>query len=631
MPIIKFVDKIKLFILSVKNKINNIVDKIIGNISIKRSNNILQDSLDKKLVFNLSRSHFPTLKQLRKLPQFLSIKEKTTIKFLSLVICICLILLSINFYLNHIQIVPAVAGTYTEALVGSPQYINPLFCQANNVDADLAKLIYSGLLKYNDKTQKLEPDLCKKYEISKDQKVYTFYLRDNLLWQDNEPFTADDVIFTVELSKYKKIKSILGNSFEGVKIEKVDDKTVKFILEKPYAPFISILTFGILPKHIWEDVTSTNINLVKYNLEPIGSGPYKVESITKDSEGNIRSYLLTINDKYYSKKPFIKNISFIFFPSYVEAVEALKTRNVQGLSFVPIKMEKELENKEHLNNFSLPIQQYTALFLNQDKNDFLKNKEIREALSLAINKEKIVNSLLKNKANIVNSPILNAKWIDEKNKKHTFNPNKSKSLIESLKFTKKEDEKFYHKKITIDGKKQDKQLTVIITSANSELNDKITKMIKKYWEDIGVETKVELLENSEIKNRIEEKNYEILLYGEMTGFDPDPYQYWHSSQIKKGGLNLSNFSNQKVDKLLEEALATDDFKIRREKYNEFQKILNKETPAIFLYQPIYSYMIDNSIKGVKISNIVALSDRFSNISDWYIKTKKKFTFNSFSF
>ncbi|MEA2088992.1 MAG: ABC transporter substrate-binding protein [Patescibacteria group bacterium] len=617
-------DKIKLFIISTKNKINNIIDKIIGKIFTKRSDNILQDSLDKKLVLNLSKSHFPTLKQLRKLPHFLSNKERIIIKSLSVVICICAILLSINFYLNHIQVIPTVAGTYTEAIVGSPQYINPLFCQANNTDADLVKLIFSGLLKYDGETQKLKPDLCEKYEISEDQKTYIFYLRENLLWQDNEPLTADDVIFTVELSKYQKVKSLLGISFKGVKTEKINDRTLKFILEEPYAPFISVLTFGILPKHIWEEVSLTNINLAKYNLKPIGSGPYKADSFIKDEEGNIKSYLLTINDKYYSKKPLIKNLSLVFFSSYIEAVEALKTRSVQGLSFIPTEMEEELKNKEHLNNFSFPIQQYTALFLNQNKNDLLKNKEIRKALSLAVNQEKIIDDLLKNKANIVDGPILKTKWIDKENQKHIFNPEESKKLIESLKFIKNEDDKFYHKEITIDGEKEDKELTVIIVSANSKRNIEITEIIKKYWENIGVKTEIELLENPEIKNRIEEKNYEILLYGEMTGFDPDPYQFWHSSQNKKGGLNLSSFSNKKVDKLLEEALATNDVKIRKEKYNEFQKILNDETPAIFLYQPIYSYMIDNNIKGVKISNVIIPSDRFSNISDWYIKTKKQF-------
>ncbi|MCD4705832.1 hypothetical protein K8R61_02000, partial [bacterium] len=164
--------KIKLLVISTKNKINNIIDKIIGKIFKKRSDNILQDSLDQKLVLNLSKSRLPTLKQLRKLPQFLSTKEKTIIKSLSVIICICAILLSVNFYLNHIQVIPTVAGTYTEAIVGSPQYINPLFCQANNADADLVKLIFSGLLKYDGETQELKPDLCEKYEISEDQKTY---------------------------------------------------------------------------------------------------------------------------------------------------------------------------------------------------------------------------------------------------------------------------------------------------------------------------------------------------------------------------------------------------------------------------------------------------------------------------
>ena len=135
---------------------------------------------------------------------------------------------------------------------------------------------------------------------------------------------------------------------------------------------------------------------------------------------------------------------------------------------------------------------------------------------------------------------------------------------------------------------------------------------------VGVKSK------AEIKKVIEEKSYEVLLYGEIIGFDPDPYPFWHSSQNKVSGLNLSGFNNEEADKLLEEARVTTDKIIREEKYKKFQEILTKEKPAIFLYQPLYSYTVDKNIKGVKIDKVVSPADRFSNVEDWYVKTKKQF-------
>ncbi len=623
----KFVDKVKLFIASAKNKTKKITDKVWWIITPKkRVKKFLQNSLDEKLVFSLSKSRFPSAKQLQQLPHFLSDREKMIIKTLTAVIFICIIFLGTNFYLSHIKIVPAMTGEYIEGVVGYPQYINPLFAQLNDTDYDLVKLIFSGLLKYDDESNELKPDLCTKYEISDDQKEYTFYLRDNLLWQDEEPLTADDIIFTVELAKLKDVKSPLGKSFNGVTVEKVNDKTIKFILPEPYAPFLSALTFGILPKHIWEDVNLANINLATYNLQPIGSGPYEVKSRIIDKSGNIKSYILTVNNSYYLKKPYIKDLTIDFFSSYNEAVDALKTKSIQGLSFIPTEFSKELAIKEHLNNYPVVIPQYTAIFFNQEKNELLSDKRIRMALSLAIDKNDLINKLMEGKAKTINGPIITKGWNQEiEEKKQEFNPEKSRELIKKMGFKKENDDQFYNKEIKIDNKKEKQDLTITITSVNSLKNAKLAEMIKNYWGNIGVKTEIKLLDPAEIKKSIEEKNYEALVYGEVIGFDPDPYPFWHSSQIKDTGLNLSCFKNKEADKLIEEARMTIDKNIRKEKYKEFQKILDKEFPAIFLYQPIYDYKIDKNIKGVKISNIIIPGDRFSNITKWYIKTKKEFS------
>ena len=616
-------DKIKLLIISVKNRINNVWDKLSGKFSFKKKNSILQGTLDKKLVFNLSKSYIPSPKQLKKIPQFLSVKEKRIIQTLVTVIFLCFCFWGVNFYFTHIKIVPKIAGNYTEGVVGSPQYINPLFSLDNDVDSDLVKLIFSGLLKYNSETKELDPDLCKSYEISEDQKTYTFYLRDNLFWHDGESLTVDDIIFTIELAKLEKVKSQIGEIFRGVIIEKINDSTIKFTLNEPFAPFLSMIDFGILPKHIWEDVNLNNINLAEYNLKPIGSGPYKIKTRTIDTAGNIKSYVLTINDKYYKNTPFVETLTFNFYSGYNEAVEALKTRSIEGLSFIPLAMEEELAEREHLQYFPLVMPQYMGIFFNQEKQEFLKDKNIREALTIAIPKQELVNNVLNSKANIIEGPIIKENWIINSTSTE-FNINKSKELIEKSKFEKGEDDEFYKKEVTVDDEKQEKELSISITAVNSLKNSKILEQIKEYWKQIGVKTEINLVEVSEIKNHIEERNYEALLYGEITGLDPDPYPFWHSLQNQKLGLNLAGFSNKEVDELLEEARATNDEEIRKEKYQKFQEIIQEEKPAIFLYQPIYNYTIDKNIKGVKISTIINPSDRFANINKWYIKTKKEF-------
>lgn len=620
-------DKIKLFILSTKNKIIKTLS-IFGRFKRPRNKvkSFFNDPLNEKLVFSLSKTKLPTVNQLKQLPNFLSSKEVVVIKTMISIFFISIVVLGTNFYLNHIKIVPAHTGEYIEGVVGSPQYINPLFSQVNDVDSDLVKLIFSSLLRYDNETGELTPDLCEKYEISDDQKEYTFYLRDNIMWQDGEPLTIDDIIFTFELAKFKDVKSPLGASFNGVNIERIDDKTIKFTLTDPYAPFLSVLTFGILPKHIWEDVNLSNINLARYNVEPIGSGPYEVKSMITDKEGNIKSYLLTTNNNYYFKKPHIKDLTIVFFSGYNEAVDALKTKSIQGLSFIPQEFNESLSIKEHLTSHALPLPQYTAIFFNQEKNEVLKSKKLRKALLLAIDKNEIVDILMSGVARKVDSPFVNDEWIASEDTDQTiFDPTESMVLIEKLGYRKNEEDQFYNKEVKVDGKKERKDLTISITSVNSVKNAGLTEVIKNYWESVGVKTEIILLDQSEIKMAIENKDYETIVYGEMLGLDPDPYPFWHSSQIKNSGLNLANFNNKKADKLLEDARITTDKDVRVKKYTEFKKILDEEIPAIFLYQPIYDYKIDKNIKGVTISNIITPADRFSNIGNWYLKTKKEFS------
>ncbi|MEA2065246.1 MAG: peptide ABC transporter substrate-binding protein [Patescibacteria group bacterium] len=619
-----------MFVVKIKNFFQKLLNKTIGKFRGKKQKIQNDSDLDQKLVSRLNKTKIPNLMQLRQLSQFLSIKEKKIIKILSLIIFLCLIFQASYFYLTHIKIVPASAGDYTEGVIGSPQYINPIFSSVNDVDADLAQLIFSGLLKYDNITGELKPDLCKRYEISEDLKSYTFFLRDNLLWQDGEPLTVDDIVFTVELIKHPEIeKSPLRVSFIGVDVEKIDDKTVKFILHEPYAPFLSILTFGILPKHIWEEVNLYNLNLAEYNLEPVGSGPYKVKTRVIDRNGNIKSYVLTVNDEYYSDKPFIKNLTLIFFSDYNEAANALKTKSIQGLSFPPINIEEELSLKGSLNLYPLILPKYTAIFFNQNQNQFLEDKNIREALDLAIDKNKIAQVLMRGMAKPINGPILfNYKDYYQEISEIEFNIEKSKELIEKAKFKKEENSEFYKKKINVDGEVEEQELLISLTLIDSPQNIELAGMIKDFWKEIGVNTEINLLEISEIKKVRDERNYQAMLYSEILGFDPDPYPFWHSSQVSFPGLNLSGFNNKEADKLLEDARIIIDKDIRIEKYKKFQELLNEEKTAIFLFQPIYDYVIDKNIKNVKISNIVVPSDRFSNINEWYIKTERQFSWKN---
>lgn len=643
------------------------------NFSDSPSENLSQQkSLDQKLVHSLNTKKIPTLKQLKHIPQVLDKKQKKIISGLLLLVMLSLFFMAGNFYFKNFLPSPTPGGEYVEGLIGAPQYINPVLSQTNDVDSDISRLIFSGLLKYDANLQ-LVPDLTESWEASEDQKEYTFVIRQDVVWHDGEPLDIDDLIFTYESIKDSDFKSPLLISFRGVEIEKVDSRTIKFILPDSFPSFLEVLTVGILPEHIWAEIPPINANLTEYNIKPIGTGAWKFKSLTKDKLGNVKSYILEPNENYYGPKPFIQKLTFKFYPDFETAVAALKNNSIEGISFLPKELREELSGEKRLKYYSYYLPQYTAMFFNQKQNKILKDKNVRKALALSIDKSKILTEALQLEGEIIDGPILpvNVKISDDK--KLSFDPNQANAILDTAKWEKitpqqyldflnkqaeeeekstEQDEENTDKDSTeteelpateaIDApeevepkttqeffrKKEDTILELTLTTVNQLENIKESELIAEMWQAIGVKVNLQIIEGNKISREvIKPRNYDILLFGIIVGSNPDPYAFWHSSQVADPGLNLSQFANREVDKLLETARVEVDPEKQRSSYQRFADILAAELPAIFLHNPTYSYALDKKIKGSNVDRIIVPSDRFNNIEDWYIKTKRQYQNN----
>ncbi|MFH1030302.1 MAG: ABC transporter substrate-binding protein [bacterium] len=656
-------------------------DKIKKKFSIggKKYNSLKRNQ---KLILNLRRKKKPDLVQLKHISKILSLQEKRIIFSLSLIVFFCLGAIIFLFIKRHIITVPANTGEYIEGVVGFPRLINPLYAQTNDVDSDLEALLFSGLMKY-DKDLKLVPDLASEYKISEDQKTYTFVLRDDIFFHNGNKLTADDIIFTVEAIKDPLYKSSLYLTFKSIKISKIDERTIEFFLQEPYSPFLNLLTFGILPENIWAEVPVQNAALAEYNIKPIGTGPYKINSFSKDKIGNLKNYTLERFDGYYGQHPYIKLITFKFYPDFNSVFFALKGKEIQSASFLPKNIREELTENKNILIRPLNLPQYTSIFFNQDHNEILKDKRMRLALTQGINKKALLEENLNNEGIIIDGPILpDFIGYNPDLKKYEYNPQEANKLLDeagwekinSDDFIKSEKERLEKelngkneeiKKLGEEGEEEEKEntktsiekmeqeindinhkleslakygmqtflrkksgklLELALTTVNSGDSVRVAESIKDYWEDIGLFTDLRIEEPQDIeKNVIKTREYDCLLYGEIIGADPDPYPFWHSSQNKYPGLNLAIFSNEEVDKLLEEARTTNDEQKRKDKYVHFQNILVQELPAIFLYSPTYSYILSSKVEGFSISKIYLPCDRFTNIEDWYVEKKQTWT------
>ena len=614
--------------------------------------------MDQNFVFDIIRQkRLPSLKQLKYIGKFYNEKEVLITKIALLTALLSSISLGAILYKQYISLQPEAGGEYVEAVIGAPTYVNPLFAQTNDIDQDLSRLIFSSLIKL-DKNGQLIGDLAQKWEIDEQQTTYTFTIKPNVLWHDKQPLTADDVVFTVQSIQEKNFKSPLYITFRNVQIRKINDRTVSFTLAEPFAPFLSVLTFGILPEHLWQEINPQHAILAELNLKPIGSGPFQFSSLLKDKKGNIRQYSLERFKDYYGSGPFIKKITLKFFSGFEQAQSAVISGNADGIGFLPQykeDAESQILEQKSSNLYKFSIPQYTALFFNQASNLSLADKSVRQALALATSKFQIIDSSFQGVAQVVDTPIL-AGMIGYTENLQTilYDTAKAEKILDDAAYKRvyaadelpdNQDNEQSQEQITriitsgsknlglgkeeeiYTREKQDKQLEITLTTIQKDEMIRTAEIIRELWQDIGIKVNLQIVEIGKIqKEVIKPRAYEVLLFGQILGKDPDPYPFWHSSQANDPGLNLAMYENKEVDRLLEDARQTPNKEEREEKYIEFQQKIIDDIPAIFLYSLQYTYLVPDKIKGIDRERITHTSDRFSTIENWYIKTKKRIQF-----
>ncbi len=342
--------------------------------------------------------------------------------------------------------IPSRGGTYREGIIGQPAFINPLYSVLNDPDRDLVSLIFSGLMKYNQNGD-IVPDLAQSYKISDNGKVYEFTLKDNLFWQDGQPLTADDVVFTIKTIQNPACQSPLRASWFNIRVEKVSDQKVRFVLGQAYPNFLETATTKIIPQHIWEKTPAKSLALATASpYLTIGSGPFQFENI-QNNHGQVESLQLKANPYYYFRHhPYLSHVTFYFFPNQEELAKAAQLGKIDGLMLSPATT---FQNKSKFKLYKLEVPQYFAVFFNPDQSNLLAQTSIRKALSYGINKKEIVNTIFHGEAIPVESPLLPKFYHDvsSPNNAYAYNPSQAEEIFNNLSFIKVKDSPFRAKTI----------------------------------------------------------------------------------------------------------------------------------------------------------------------------------------
>lgn len=550
---------------------------------------------------------------------FLAFSKKERIIFAILLLVLLVSTLSMLEILNKSLMVkiPLRGGIISEGVIGSPRFTNPILA-TSSADQDLVALIYSGLMRKNEDGT-LTPDLAESYQISKDGLTYTFTLKNNIYFQNGAPVTADDVVFTVNEAKDPIIQSPHKVDWDGVTATKINATTVQFILKQPYPSFLENATLGIMPASLWNN---SPIELNDANVNPIGSGPYMVKSVIKESSGVIDSYELSPFKKFILGEPYIQTINLHFYSSEDDLINALENNEVDQISSItPLNADILKERNYSVKSSVLP--RVFGLFFNQNQNRLFTDKVITNAINQAIDKEEIVKDVLFGYGIVIDDPVppnlLSYQGLSEGNTVSRI------GVLQNVQASLTRDgwslgpDGFLQKTTTAKNKK--KTVTTLEFSISTGNADELTKtalLIKQDLAAVGIKVDIKTFEVGNLNQSvIRPRQYDALLFGEIINHESDLFAFWHSSQRKDPGLNVAMYTNAKVDKILEDAPTIINEQDRIKEYVQFENYIKQDMPAVFLYSPNFIYVVSDKVKGLSIDHIISPSDRFSNVYSWY--------------
>ena len=561
--------------------------------------------------------------------------------------CVAFVLLSISFLsiLNTLNqkfmvSIPANGGNISEGIIGAPRFLNPLLA-LSDADRDVNTLVFSGLMRKDDNGE-LIPDLAKSYTVSDDGMNYTFTLKDNLTFQDGKKLNADDIIFTINRVQDPITKSPKRANWEGVIANKIDDMTISLHLKQPFSGFLENTTLGIIPLHIWQSISPEQMSLVTGKDTTIGSGPYKINSISTKSNGVISSLALSQFKHFSLGRPHIKNINLYFYDNEKDAINGLNNGTIKELG--AISPENALSLKKNYNIITTPLPRIFALFFNQTKAPIFTNKKVVSAFSVAIDRDTLIKEVLKGYGQKSLGPIP-TQFFDYNEILNNQNTNTKLSSIEKARTILLDDgwrpgsdgvlEKGGTKTTTITKKKGKKTIKQTITEKTPSTRLEFTlatsdtpelvqsaNLIKQTLEQVGAKVSIQIYDSGALNaNVIRPREYQALLFGQIINHETDLFAFWHSSQRNDPGLNIALYVNSKVDGLLEKTQIEEDTNKRNDLYKNIIQNINTDSPAIFLYSPEFIYITDKKINGLQLNNITNTSDRFINIYKWYEETE----------
>jgi peptide/nickel transport system substrate-binding protein len=465
-----------------------------------------------------------------------------------------------------------------------------------------------------------QPDLAETWGISQDSTTYNFLLKPDIFWHDGQPITTDDVVFTFNLLKNQSqwVPSDLQAFWKDVDIKKLDERNLQFRLPEPFAPFLDYLSVGLLPSHLLGTQKLDQLASARFNLQPVGSGPYRLNRLTVEN-GKVTGVVLTAFDKYYGDKPYIPQVVFKYYPDAQAAFNGYQNKEVQGIGQVPTSLLPVILKEPNLLVYSVRQPDLSLVLFNLKDKDvaFLQDSKVRQALMVGINRQWIVDHVLSSQAILAKGPLFPGTWAYyEGLESYSYNPEQSVKLLKAAGYAlPTEGDKVW--------KKEDVSISFTLLYPDLEPYSAVAQQIQQDWAAINIPITLQAMPYDQlIKDHLDTRSYQAALVDlNLSGSpDPDPYPFWDQAQVSTG-QNYSQWDDRSVSEYLEQARLTTDTAQRALLYRNFQVIFNKQLPALPLYYPVYTYAVDRSVQGIRLGPLFDPAERLANLPTWFLANK----------
>lgn len=481
----------------------------------------------------------------------------------------------------------------TTLVYGSSDYtrINP----AMDEHGEINLLLFNGLTGH-DGDNAVVPALAKSWDFDEETCTYTFHLEEDVRWHDGEPFTAEDVQFTIEAIMDPENGSENAPNFEDVEeITVIDDHTISFRLSAPNVAFLDYMTMAILPKHLLE---GEDMQTSDFFRSPIGTGPYKLASW---DEG--QAITLEKNADYFKGEPNIDTIMFKIVPD--DNAKALQLRAGElDLALLTPKDAATFADEEGFTCYDMETADYRGILFNFQNEYWQENRDLIPAVCYAIDREAIIDAVLLGQGMAAYGPLQRNIYNYEDVEHYDYDPEKARAVLEAAGCVLGEDG-FYTRNGETVG-------FVLSVGAGDQVRIDMAQIVAQQLREIGMDVTVD------IPAQVDWSGQMAYLIGWGSPFDADDHTYKVFGTDK--GANYSGYSNADVDRYLTEARESDDPAVRAEAYANFQKALAADPAFAFICYIDANYVADASITGIDADTVMGHHGVgiFWNVAEWTI-------------